>query len=153
MTSQRPWLPLLWKYGARIPKVSSSYSVGGRRIDFFKDPIFISILTEILIHLAGSQTSGVYQTVVQNALPPLTNAIASAKKDESWIASGAIDLVTSLVRGAPESGLGDGFIGLLAPTLFACLDIAEDRDVLQVCEDPPFIHLSSYDICRMAWFA
>ena len=96
-------------------------------------------MTEILIHLAGSQTSGVYQTVVQNALPPLTNAIASTKKNESWIAAGAIELVTSLVRGAPGSGLGEGFIGLLAPTLFACLDVAEDRDVLQVCEESPFI--------------
>lgn len=69
---------------------------------------------------------------MKSSLPPLSNAIATAKKDESWIASSAIDLVTSLVRGAPESGLGEGFFSLLAPPLFACLGEAEDRDVIQV---------------------
>ncbi|KAF9235123.1 ARM repeat-containing protein [Melanogaster broomeanus] len=58
------------------------------------DPIFLSIFTDILASLA--------------------NSTAPAKPDESWIAGSAIDLASSLIRGAPESGLGD-----------------EDRDILQ----------------------
>lgn len=59
-------------------------------------------------------------------------AINSATKEESWIASSAIDLVSSLVEGSPQTGLGEGFFALLAPNLFPCLAGAEDRDVLQV---------------------
>jgi len=82
--------------------------------------------------LAGAHSAGVYETVVQNALPTLSSAIGSARLEESWIAGSAIDLVTSLVRGSPASGLGEGFFTLLAPNLFACLKETEDRDVLQV---------------------
>ncbi|KAF5352862.1 hypothetical protein D9756_006082 [Leucocoprinus leucothites] len=96
-----------------------------------RDPIFISILTDILTTLAGAKSPGVYETVVKVALPSLSNAIASSKQEESWITSTAIDLVTSLARGAPESGLGDGFFALVAPALFASLGEAEDRDVIQ----------------------
>ncbi|KAF8913175.1 armadillo-type protein [Gymnopilus junonius] len=96
-----------------------------------KDPIFISILTDILANLASSPTLGIYETVVKKALPILTVAITSAKQEESWISSSAIDLITSLVRGAPQNGLGDGFFQLFAPNLFSCLATAEDRDVLQ----------------------
>ena len=74
-----------------------------------------------------------YETVVKQALPTLCTSIATAKPEETWIAASAIDLVSSLIRGAPESGLGDGFFALLAPSLFSCLGNAEDRDVLQVC--------------------
>lgn len=73
-----------------------------------------------------------YETVVKQALPSLSAAIGSAKPDESWIAGSAIDLISSLVKGAPDSGLGDGFFALLAANLFECLGQAEDRDVLQV---------------------
>ncbi|KAF9445285.1 ARM repeat-containing protein [Macrolepiota fuliginosa MF-IS2] len=96
-----------------------------------KDPIFISILTDILTTLAGSSSAGIYEVVVKSSLPPFSNAIAAVKKEESWIASSAIDLVASLIRGAPESGLGEGFFSVLAPALFACLGDAEDRDVIQ----------------------
>ena len=96
------------------------------------DPIFISILTDILTSLASSPTNEVYETVVKQSLPPLSVAINSATKEESWIASSAIDLVSSLARGAPQTGLGEGFFALLAPSLFSCLAGAEDRDVLQV---------------------
>jgi len=96
------------------------------------DPIFISILTDILASLASSPTPGIYQTIVKKALPILTLAIQSAKKEESWIAGSAIELATSLVKGAPETGLGEGFFQLLGPNLFSCLSGAEDRDVLQV---------------------
>ena len=97
-----------------------------------KDPIFISILTDILTSLASSPTNMVYESVVKQSLPPLSVAINSATKEESWIASSAIDLVSSLVEGSPQTGLGEGFFALLAPNLFSCLAVAEDRDVLQV---------------------
>ncbi|KAF8963883.1 armadillo-type protein [Flammula alnicola] len=96
-----------------------------------KDPIFISILTDIFENLASSPTEGIYETVVKQALPILSVAITSAKKEESWIASSAIDLIGSLVKGAPENRLGEGFFQLLGPNLFSCLAEAEDRDVLQ----------------------
>ena len=97
-----------------------------------KDPLFISILTDILTSLASSPTNMVYETVVKQSLPPLSVAINSSTKEESWIASSAIDLVSSLVKGSPQAGLGEGFFALLAPNLFSCLAGAEDRDVLQV---------------------
>ncbi|TFK42052.1 armadillo-type protein [Crucibulum laeve] len=97
-----------------------------------KDPIFISILTDILATLASSPASGIYETVVKQALPALSSAIAAAKPEESWIAGSAIDLISSLVKGSPESGLGEGFFALLAPNLFKCLGEAEDRDITQV---------------------
>ncbi|PPQ86958.1 hypothetical protein CVT25_009780 [Psilocybe cyanescens] len=96
-----------------------------------KDPIFISILTDILASLTSSPAQGIYETAVKKSLPVLSVSISSAKKEESWVASSAIDLVSSLVKGAPASGLGDGFFHLLGPSLFACLNVAEDRDVLQ----------------------
>ncbi|KAI6154075.1 ARM repeat-containing protein [Pisolithus tinctorius] len=96
-----------------------------------KDPIFLSIFTEILESLAASRANGMYETVVKQALPTLCTAIANAKPDEPWIAGSAIDLVSSLVRGGPEGGLGEGFFAHLAPSLFNCLEHAEDRDVLQ----------------------
>ncbi|KAH0837873.1 armadillo-type protein [Lanmaoa asiatica] len=96
-----------------------------------KDPIFLSIFTDILASLAKSPGPGVYETVVKQALPTLCTSITTAEPEESWIAGSAIDLVSSLIRGAPESGLGDGFFALLAPNLFNCLENAEDRDVLQ----------------------
>jgi hypothetical protein len=103
------------------------------------DPIFISILTDIVKALAQV----VYETVVQQALPRLvdtirasTSAGSSDGSSEAWIAGSAIELVSSLVEACPPTGLGDGFFGLLAPALFECLDKAEDRDVLQVWHDP-----------------
>jgi importin-9 len=82
--------------------------------------------------LASSPNGGVYETAVKQALPALSNAIGNAKSAESWIAGSGIELVSSLVRGSPPSGLGEGFFALLAPNLFKCLTEAEDRDVLQV---------------------
>ncbi|EPQ60043.1 ARM repeat-containing protein [Gloeophyllum trabeum ATCC 11539] len=96
-----------------------------------KDPLFISLLGEILSSLAGSNTPGTYEIVVRQALPVLSSAMGSAKPDESWIAESALELTTGLVEGAPDSGLGDGFFATLAPPLFMCLKSTEDRDVLQ----------------------
>lgn len=89
-------------------------------------------MTDILTSLASSPAAGIYETVVKQALPPLSNALASAKPEESWVASSAIELVTSLVKGSPEAGIGEGFFALLAPNLFKCLGEAEDRDIIQV---------------------
>ncbi|RPD64798.1 ARM repeat-containing protein [Lentinus tigrinus ALCF2SS1-6] len=96
-----------------------------------KDPIFISIMTDVLESLAASPAPGVYPAVVQQALPPLSNAITTYATADSWITSGAIELVNSLVEGAPENGLGDGFFAMLAPSLFAALGTTEDRDAIQ----------------------
>ncbi len=97
-----------------------------------KDPIFISIMTDVFECLASSPAPGVYPAVVQQALPPLLNAITNYATTDSWITSGAIELVNSLVEGAPENGLGDGFFAMLAPGLFAALNSTEDRDAIQV---------------------
>ncbi|PPQ99515.1 hypothetical protein CVT24_005305 [Panaeolus cyanescens] len=95
------------------------------------DPLFLSILTDIMENLASSPAPGIYQTVVKHALPPLTNVIQSTSEKESWISSAAIDLISSLVKGSPDSGLGDGFFGLLASSLFSLLNQTADRDVVQ----------------------
>jgi hypothetical protein len=92
----------------------------------------LSIFTDIFAALAASSAPNIYETIVKQALPTLCTSIGSAQPNESWIAGSAIDLVSSLVKGAPESGLGEGFFALLAPNLFECLRQAEDRDVLQV---------------------
>ncbi|EIW87234.1 ARM repeat-containing protein [Coniophora puteana RWD-64-598 SS2] len=96
-----------------------------------RDPIFLSIFADILTALASSHSPGIYETVVQQALPSLCTSIASAKPEESWVAGSALDLISSLEHGAPENGLGEGFFALLAPNLFTCLQNTEDRDVLQ----------------------
>ncbi|CCL98539.1 uncharacterized protein FIBRA_00538 [Fibroporia radiculosa] len=96
-----------------------------------KDPLFISVLTEILDSLASSSAPDVYETVVRRALPALSNAITASTEKEHWITGAAIDLASSLARGAPETGLGEGFVGLLSPGLFLALRTIEDRDVIQ----------------------
>lgn len=91
-------------------------------------------MADILKELASSSGEGIYETVVKQALPILVEAIGSAKANESWVPSAAIDFAQSLAAGSPaEKGLGDGFVAVLAPNLFQCLDQTEDRDVLQVC--------------------
>ncbi|TFK26759.1 ARM repeat-containing protein [Coprinopsis marcescibilis] len=109
-----------------------------------RDPLFISMLTDILKALASASSAGLYETVVKQALPVLVDTLGGGTKSgsatpatgggaagEAWVAGSAIDLISSLIEGSPESGLGDGFFALLAPNLFRCLDSAEDRDVLQ----------------------
>ncbi|KAJ7204351.1 ARM repeat-containing protein [Mycena pura] len=96
-----------------------------------KDPIFLSNVDNILTSLASSSADGIYQTVVKLTLPNLCQAMAAAPLNESWITASAIDLVSSLVSGASEGALGDGFFAVLAPSLFKSLGDAEDRDVIQ----------------------
>lgn len=102
------------------------------------------MLTDIFATLASSPTSGVYSTVVSQSLPKLSSAIRSSTKEESWVASSAIELVGSLVEGAQE-GLGDGFFGTVAEGLFNCLNTAEDRDVLQVSDHQSALHVLTDD--------
>lgn len=97
------------------------------------DPLLVSVIGDILSNVSGAPSPGVYQTVVANSLPRLCEAIATAN-DKWHICEHAIDLVGGLVQGAPESGLGDGFIAQFAPSLFGSLTTAEDRDVIQVCK-------------------
>lgn len=96
------------------------------------DPILLSILTDIFSSIASSSTPGVYETAVRQALPQLSAAISNLNPKEAWITSSAIELISSLIEGAPESGLGEGFFAAVAPPLFNCLKTAEDRDILQV---------------------
>jgi hypothetical protein len=81
--------------------------------------------------LTSSPVNGINETVVNQAVPPLTNALISAKPMESWITSSAIDLLNSIVEGR-DTQLPEGFFAHVAPGLFKCLGDAEDRDILQV---------------------
>ena len=96
------------------------------------DPIFLSILNDVLYSIASAKVPGVYETIVKQALPRLTASIGNANANESWVASSALELLGSITRGAPEAGLGEGFFATIAPCVFDCLKVAEDRDVLQV---------------------
>ncbi|KAG8968425.1 hypothetical protein FRC03_007367 [Tulasnella sp. 419] len=96
-----------------------------------KDPLLLSVLTDCFVALAKCPTPGVYQAVVTQSLPALSNAIAQAKPDEGWVASSAFDLATSLMRGAQKGNLGDGFFSVLGPALFDCLLTTEDRETIQ----------------------
>ncbi|KAI0789448.1 ARM repeat-containing protein [Abortiporus biennis] len=101
---------------------------------FNKDPIFISILSDILQSITASPAPGIYQVVVQKSLGTLSQAIGNTPKQESWIASAGIELVSAIVEGAPASengGLGEGFFGQIGQSLFKCLRETEDRDVIQ----------------------
>ena len=98
----------------------------------YADPIFLSLLNDILLSIVSSKTSGVYETAIKEALPRLTTSIGNYNANESWVASSALELTGSLARGAPETGLGKGFFAAIAPTVFDCLRVAEDRDILQV---------------------
>jgi importin-9 len=99
----------------------------------FLDPIFISLISEVLENLAQSPSPGVYEALVKAALPALCQAFGASGSNSSWIASSALDLLTGIVRGVNnEKGLGEGFFAAVASPLFKCLREAEDRDVLQV---------------------
>lgn len=84
----------------------------------------------MLTSLAKSSQAGVYRSVVTVALPTLCNAIATT--EDYWVAGSAIELLSSIVEGAPSEGLGDGFFATIAPPLFTYLSKVEDREVQQV---------------------
>ncbi|KAF5345146.1 hypothetical protein D9758_009691 [Tetrapyrgos nigripes] len=100
-----------------------------------RDPIFLSIFPDIINSLAAASTPGIYETVVQQAMPPLCNAISSSSSsgslDQSYVAGSAIELVSAIIRASPPNGLGPNFFSMFAPNLFKCLGTVEDRDVIQ----------------------
>jgi hypothetical protein len=120
-------------FGKRTTKVTHCRSSGQTSAKCaLIDPIFLSILSDIFSSLAASTATGLYETVVKRTLPELTSVIGTADPKETWVSSSAIDIVTSLIRGAPEAGIGEGFFALLAPGLFKTLTEVEDRDTIQV---------------------
>ncbi|KAF8870248.1 ARM repeat-containing protein [Mucidula mucida] len=94
-----------------------------------KDPILLSIFPDILESLCSASVEGIYEVVVKEALPSLCNSLSSAPLEESWTASSALELINALIRG--EHAMGEGFFSVLAPHLFKCLAVVEDRDALQ----------------------
>ena len=96
------------------------------------DPIFLSVLSDVLYAIVTAKAPAVYETTVKYALPRLTASIANANADEPWVPSSALELIGTIGRGSPETGLGEGFFAAIAPSVFGCLKVAEDRDVLQV---------------------
>ncbi|KAG2094819.1 armadillo-type protein [Suillus cothurnatus] len=91
-----------------------------------KDPIFLSIFTEIFTSLASSTSTGVYETVVKQALPTLCTAIASSKPQEpglqdcrqilEWLDPSGQSVIAKLLQNDDESGglvIGDLIITCL----------------------------------------
>ena len=102
----------------------------------------MSLLNDVLLSIVGAKAPGVYEAAVKVALPRLTASIGNYNANESWVASSALELAGSLARGAPETGLGEGFFAAIAPPVFDCMRVAEDRDVLQVriCSYSPLLN-------------
>jgi importin-9 len=96
------------------------------------DPIFLSILNDILYAIVTAKAPTIYETTVKYVLPRLIASIDNTNVNETWVPSSALELIGTLARGAPEAGLGEGFFAAIAPSVFNCLKVAEDRDVLQV---------------------
>lgn len=94
--------------------------------------MFTSILTGFITALSEASVPGIYEVVAKRALPTLSDAMANAPASESWVAATAIDLVNSLLGGAKQDNIGDGFFAVLAPSFFKCLGETDDRDVIQV---------------------
>ncbi|KAJ1302683.1 hypothetical protein OPQ81_002999 [Rhizoctonia solani] len=92
-----------------------------------KDQVLLSVITDVFEGLAAAS----YQATVSQALPSLSTALASASKDETWVTSSALEIITGLMRGVHEGQLGQGFFAHLGPALFKSLEETEDRDVIQ----------------------
>ncbi|VDB86276.1 unnamed protein product [Peniophora sp. CBMAI 1063] len=96
-----------------------------------KDPVFLSILTELLTTIAHASPE-IYAAVSEVALPRLSQALHHPDPTQTWISASALDLLAALASGSPAStGLGPNFVPTSAPGVFATLATAEDRDVLQ----------------------
>ncbi len=112
----------------------------------FIDPILLSEITEMTKALAASPSPEAFGSVVRGLLPAIVSALneATQKHGESWIASSALELATGVLEAADKGKLGDGFVAGLAPSLFNCLAIVDDRDVIIVSSpnhfEPTFAH-------------
>ena len=97
-------------------------------VTFLIDPILLSVLTDAFTELAKTQ----YTTAVLTAVPRLCSTIANLQPNEIWVAASAVEIISSIFRGAPAgTGLGDGVFAQLAPAIFGALNTNEDRDLLQ----------------------
>ncbi|CAE6488834.1 unnamed protein product [Rhizoctonia solani] len=92
-----------------------------------KDQVLLSVITEVFEGLATAS----YQATVSQALPPLSAALTLVSKDETWITSSALEIITGLMRGTHEGQLGQGFFENLGPALFKAIGETEDREVIQ----------------------
>lgn len=92
-----------------------------------RDPVLLAAITDVFESLAVAS----YQATVSQTLPLLTNALASASNDQTWVTSSALEIITSLMRGTQEGQLGQGFFATLGPALFKAVGEAEDRDIIQ----------------------
>ncbi|KAF8727515.1 ARM repeat-containing protein, partial [Rhizoctonia solani] len=92
-----------------------------------KDQVLLSVITDVFEGLAAAS----YQATVSQALPSLSAALASVSKDETWVTSSALEIVTGLMRGVQEGQLGQGFFDNLGPALFKAIGETEDREVIQ----------------------
>ncbi len=104
-----------------------------------KDIILLSVISDLLESLSGSKQPGVSQIIVQQSLPFLAAAIGSSLSDQntstaddepSALAETAIELVKSVLDGAPPAALR-GAVNVVCPNLFHVLSVSQDRDVLQ----------------------
>ncbi|KAG8689246.1 hypothetical protein FRC11_003586, partial [Ceratobasidium sp. 423] len=92
-----------------------------------KDQVLLSVITDVFEGLAAAS----YQATVSQALPALSAALTSVSKDETWVTSSALEIITGLMRGVHEGQLGQGFFDNLGPALFKAIGETEDRDVIQ----------------------
>jgi len=92
--------------------------------------MLFSVLTDVFTSIASSPSPGVYQTLASQSLPNIVQAIAHAPTTEAWLAGSGIELITSVIQGAPDGGLGDGFFAAFAPSLFQCIATTEDREIM-----------------------
>jgi hypothetical protein len=86
------------------------------------------VITDVFEGLAAAS----YQATVSHALPSLSAALGSVSKDETWVTSSALEIITGLMRGVHEGQLGQGFFDNLGPALFKAIGETEDREVIQV---------------------
>lgn len=69
-------------------------------------------------------------------IPSLVSALgaAAANPTETWIASSALELISSVLLGVGKGGLGAGFVAGVAPALFDCLNATQDREIIVVSD-------------------
>lgn len=90
------------------------------------------MLEDLFTELADSRAPAVYQAVITQCLPILSDALAQPNTEQLFIASSAVDLIAALARGAQRGALGDGFFAAFAPHLFARLRGSYDAELLEV---------------------
>lgn len=104
------------------------------------DYILVSVVSDLVESLASNKSRDVSCQVVQAALPTLSEAIASAARDDSSgddgqqlpLLESAIGLAEALLKGSsPDVVTECGCVSQLCGPILAALSSSEDRDVLQ----------------------